>query len=325
MASEAAMPGAAGLGDAGCAAKSAGAPAEDAGKRRQSAEGIFNSGTLGPRARGGDRKPGREPVRTAGRVVAKATTSGCSGGNGGPGGSGGGVVQPRQVDGDRLDDPRTSAGAGGAGGRRRRQQRASRGSGGSGATGGERRQRRRDLQPGQAVGDRLDDPRDRGGGGRTRRPGWCLCVSSRGCRMPAAGAGVGGRGGSSPPGRTLSVNNSTLVGNLAGAGGSGGGVQTGSGGAGGNGGAVAATTTAAVVCASATVADNAIGAGRRRRRRGSSPGSPGATGLGGGLFVGILDAPQTTCECRTRSSRRASARGAAGSAAVRQSRMVATT
>ena len=92
--------------------------------------------------------------------------------------------------------------------------------------------------------------------------------------MGAAGGGIFSAAG------LLTVLDSTLYGNIAGAGGAGGGL-TGTGGAGGNGGGIAVATGPSRV-RNATVAGNGVGTGGAP---GSGAGNPGAAGVGGGLFV----------------------------------------
>jgi CSLREA domain-containing protein len=263
-------PGLPGLADASCAATGAGASGEDAGAAGEGG-GIFNSGTLvldrvaviGNRAAAGG---------SGGAGGSQSTGGGCGGGNGGQGGSGGGVYNRGSLTVTNSTIRGNWAGAGGAGGAGGGG--GAFGSGGSGGAGG--------------AGDN-------GGGlynlGRLSVIGSTIHAnrgSSGGAGGPG-GAGIGSPGvdGHGGPGSwgagiytgggKLSVTDSTLVGNSAGAGGAGGGI-TGPGGSGGAGGAVAAVASSATL-RNVTVADDGVGAG------GSSTAAAGAPGTGGGLFV----------------------------------------
>jgi CSLREA domain-containing protein len=258
--------GASGTVGAGCLAGGAGGRGFDAGVRG-SGGGIFNSGTLAL-----DEVAVRGNRAGSGGDGGGAAGAGCNGGAGGQGGGGGGVYNRGKLTLTRSTVSGNDAGAGGDGGGGGADPLGAPGVGGAGGPGG--------------SGGGIDNQ------GTLSTTASTIAHNRAGAGGSAGGPGagqpdLGGSGGAGGPGggifsagRRLTVIDSTLYGNLAGAGGAGG--LTGAGANGGSGGAIAVAAGAGRVV-NATVAGNGVGTGGAP---GSLTGTPGSAGEGGGLFVG---------------------------------------
>ena len=254
-----------GTGGVACAPGGAGSAGANGG-------GIFNAGTLTLRTTVVERNMAGVGGG-GGAGGAQTAPAGCSGGTGGAGGSGGGIYNAGRLTLTHSTLTANAAGAGGSGGAGG----ASSGAAGFGGTGG----------PG-------------GLGGAVYNEGTLTVTGSFVSGNRAGGGGAGGPGGSGATGsgragpggpggwgggvfstlKVLSLVNSTLVENLAGDGG-----QGSQGGAGGSGGAVAVRLAASTIV-NGTIAHNLVGRG------GSSGRGPGASGLGGGMFVDSVTAQE---------------------------------
>ncbi|HET9125488.1 MAG TPA: choice-of-anchor Q domain-containing protein [Solirubrobacteraceae bacterium] len=268
---------------AGCPAGGAGTRGVDAGGDG-SGGGISNAGTLIL-----DRVAVRGNRAGAGGAGGSGAGTGCNGGDGGRGGGGGGIDNLGRLTLTRTTVAGNRAGAGGPGGPGGEDPLGPPDVGGSGGPGG----------PGGGIDNQgtltvraSTIARNQAGPGGPGGPGG---LGGGGGAGGAGGAGAFG-GGVFSAARRLTILNSTLYGNVAGAGG-GAGLSTGAGasdaGAGGSGGSGGSGGGIAVVAGpsrvqNATVADNAVGVGGASGP-GGIPGAitstAGAPGRGGGLFV----------------------------------------
>jgi hypothetical protein len=265
------------------------------GRAPEGAAAIGNSGAGGSGADGGGilnaatllldgvaMTDNRAGAGAAGNGGGFGGAHGAPGGAGGSGGSGGAVSSSGAL---TITDSTLSgnqAGVGGKGGEGGDAAPAgadggNAGSGGSGGSGGAISSSGTVMITGSTLSD------DEAGAGGAGDFGGDRGATGQG--GPGGPGGSGGPGGAIASADTLTMANSTLSGNHAGAGGDGelGGIGsgiTGAGGSGGSGGAISAMAPA--VLAETTVATNHAGAGGIT---GSIPpfGAPGAPGLGGGI------------------------------------------
>ncbi len=221
---------------------------------------------------------GRPPNAPSGQSGAPGAACGAggAGSNGldaGATGNGGGIWNSGRLVLEMVTVSGNTAGAGGPGANAE----ASACSGGNGGQGGDGGGIYNQGTLAVTASTISDDRAGAGGGGGVGGHG--------GSAVTVPGTdGTGGQGGlgggiDSTSGK-LTVTNSTLFGNFAGAGGGGGGLA-GAGGAGGGGGALAVLAGPSEV-RNATIADNGVGAGGAG---GASAGVAGASGSGGGLFI----------------------------------------
>ena len=261
----------------------------------------------GGRAQAGS--PGASGVAGVSCAVGGA---GADGLDAGAPGSGGGIFNGGRLVLDMVEVTGNMAGAGGGGGSGAGAG-CNGGHGGRGGSGGGvYSQRRLTLIDSTVSGNRGGS----GGGGGSGEQGR---LGASGASGAGGSGGLGGSGGGifSEAG-LLTVIDSTLYGNTAGAGGAGGPV-TGRGGSGGNGGGIAVAVGSSRV-RSATVAGNGVGTAGAS---GSSAAGAGAAGAGGGLFVRSTRRADNM-RLQTRSLPRASVRIAPG-APARQSQSAAAT